>query len=197
MRICTFPGCGRKHYAKGVCWTHYQMHHVRGQELRTIYGPTNHKPPSKCKYPGCDRIAHSKGYCNFHYIRFRKYGSPDITHTRGRKSQGGHSYYPNHSLLIRNRLIKLDMTPICQVCGKKKAKFTHHIDGTNTNHTIENLLPVCSKKCHNKLHVPTGYKKWFEENGMSSVLHPSDRWLSKKEIERMFEHDQIRFLKKK
>ena len=26
MRLCTFPGCGRKHRAKGYCYTHWRQH---------------------------------------------------------------------------------------------------------------------------------------------------------------------------
>ena len=62
---------------------------------------------------------------------------------------GGTSEYPNHSLMKKIRKVKLIQTNgKCEDCGKKKKKLhVHHLDGTKTNHAINNLRVVCYK-CH-------------------------------------------------
>ena len=61
--------------------------------------------------------------------------------------------YPNHYTMKKNRIIKLQQTKgKCEIC-KQKAQVVHHIDESSDNHSIDNLLAVCSK-CHKCLHHP-------------------------------------------
>lgn len=55
MRICTYDGCGRKHYAKGVCYCHYRQLRTTGV-LRTIVprDSTNKGAPNKAGYTQVD-----------------------------------------------------------------------------------------------------------------------------------------------
>lgn len=65
--------------------------------------------------------------------------------------QGLHFEYPNHYLMKKNRIIKLkQVNGLCEIC-KNQAKVIHHIDGSNDNHDVENLIAVCFS-CHKVLH---------------------------------------------
>ena len=150
QRVCSYPGCGRNHYAKGLCKAHYVMSHVRKQVLRCIY-PNAVKPVRKCSFSGCEHTT-TRAYCNTHESRIYRHGDVNISLKRGVKSQGGHQQYPNHSLLKRNRLIKLAQNPICEFCGKAPSKIVHHRDGKKTDHSLENLYAVCGGVCHSKEH---------------------------------------------
>jgi hypothetical protein len=83
----------------------------------------------------------------------------------------GCSEYPNHALMKKNRLIKLQETRrICEICGKEGMTI-HHKDGLKANHQINNLIVVCLK-CHGFLHNkgPLQKKrmtKWKRYFGMS------------------------------
>ena len=60
--------------------------------------------------------------------------------------------YPNRSLFDKNKLIVLkNNSYMCCNCGNK-ATEVHHKDGSKTNHSINNLIPVCDE-CHKQLHV--------------------------------------------
>jgi len=150
QRVCSFEGCGRPYYAKGLCKAHYVMTHQRHKPLRAI-NPKGVKPLHKCAVPECTNST-KRVYCRTHEARIYRHGDVNISLKRGAKSQGGHQQYPNHSLLKRNRLIKLAQNPICEFCGKAPSKITHHKDGRKTNHSLENLYAVCGGVCHSKAH---------------------------------------------
>lgn len=154
QRLCSYPGCGRKHFAKDLCRSHYLIVHSYKQAIRPLYTKDNPKSDHKCKIEGCTKRRYSSGYCQMHNYRFKKNGDPFIVHTRGVKGNGGHQDYPNHSLFKRNRLIVLKENPLCSGCGDKTnrlAQHVHHIDGSRDNHEISNLLPVCVR-CHFSIH---------------------------------------------
>ena len=59
--------------------------------------------------------------------------------------KGGVADYPNHGVMRRNRLIKLQQAKgRCEIpdCGKKAYKI-HHIDGSKDNHSLDNLIVLC------------------------------------------------------
>lgn len=62
-RICTVPGCGRPHDARGLCAYHYGRE-SRASALSGI-----------CKVPGCGRPVEARGWCNPHYQRWKRTGS--------------------------------------------------------------------------------------------------------------------------
>lgn len=53
---CTMPGCGGKHYGRGLCSKHYQRIH-RGENM------------GKCIIDGCGNSASVKNLCWKHYTR--------------------------------------------------------------------------------------------------------------------------------
>ena len=64
---------------------------------------------------------------------------------------GGVAQYPNHSEMKRQRLKVLQRTKgKCEICGES-ARSIHHIDEDKSNHTLDNLLAVCTK-CHGTIH---------------------------------------------
>lgn len=61
-RICSFPDCGAKHVAHGLCSGH-RMQLKRGDELR----PIDRTPrPKLCTFPDCGRPNYVKGLCHGH-----------------------------------------------------------------------------------------------------------------------------------
>ena len=71
-RICAFPGCGRRHNARGLCCTH-QGQFERGAELKLI--PAR-DPDRGCAVDGCDARRHAGAYCAVHYARLKRTGDP-------------------------------------------------------------------------------------------------------------------------
>jgi hypothetical protein len=61
------------------------------------------------------------------------------------------STYVNHYKMKQSRLIKLKQAEgKCEACGKK-GSMIHHIDFTNYNHDIKNLILLCNN-CHKVIH---------------------------------------------
>jgi len=64
--VCSVPGCGRPHKAKGFCDRHYQ---------NSLYIKHNNEKPQKtCSVEGCLRRRLAKGLCNLHYTRVYRTG---------------------------------------------------------------------------------------------------------------------------
>ena len=59
-------------------------------------------------------------------------------------------------------LFRENTLSICDINGKNKKLFVHHLDGNHENDNIENLSIVCSK-CHNIIHK-RGYNFWTSQN---------------------------------
>lgn len=79
--------------------------------------------------------------------------------------------YINHYQMKQVRKLKIKTTQNkCEKCGEI-AKQLHHLDHTNYNHAIDNLLILCIK-CHQKLH-PSKYKQLygFTMKELASLLH--------------------------
>lgn len=54
---CKFKCCRNKHYARGLCITHWQIANDQSEDKIA------------CKEDGCERAAIAKGYCNAHYSK--------------------------------------------------------------------------------------------------------------------------------
>lgn len=73
QRICEFPGCGRPHYAHGLCRPHGRQK-KRGQALVGL-------PPyvrRHCSVQACDLEPVSLGLCSKHRARLDKHGDPNV-----------------------------------------------------------------------------------------------------------------------
>ena len=78
---------------------------------------------------------------------------------------GGTSEYPNHNELkkIRIKILKKSKGK-CEICGNP-ANVVHHIDGSKTNHSMKNLIPLCDP-CHWAVHK----KEYGERSGTSKYV---------------------------
>lgn len=69
-RSCSISGCAKRHYARGMCATHYQRWRAENPSPRDTNTQTN------CSVIGCGRSADAKGFCHMHYRRWQKTGDP-------------------------------------------------------------------------------------------------------------------------
>lgn len=69
---CTFDGCERDPYCKGLCRSHYRQQN-KGQDLR----PLLETYPEICRESGCDRPVEVKArsLCGRHYSQLRRSGA--------------------------------------------------------------------------------------------------------------------------
>lgn len=71
-RLCSVPGCQRKHYGRGWCNTHYRRWYVHG----SVALPQ--KEQRSCSVDGCARPFLAKGLCRLHYDRLHLTGRLDL-----------------------------------------------------------------------------------------------------------------------
>jgi Recombination endonuclease VII len=74
--VCTHPGCGRPHKARGYCQTHYMQFRRGVSAIGEIRSRVRDKPPA-CIEDGCAEPVKAKGLCKTHYQRLLRHG-----HTR-------------------------------------------------------------------------------------------------------------------
>ena len=85
--------------------------------------------------------------------------------------KGGIAEYPNHYLMKKNRLLKLQETKAkCEICGRR-ANTIHHKDGSKDNHSIKNLIVLCHS-CHSIIDLKRGNQgghttKFIRKYGMT------------------------------
>lgn len=78
MKICSIEGCGKKHWARGYCASHYRAFMTYGDPLvkkRPFYQRVH---PEFCIEPGCTRKYRLHGYCMSHYFHHLIDGSLPI-----------------------------------------------------------------------------------------------------------------------
>ena len=76
---CTFPDCGKPHFAKGWCQGHYAQV-ARGHTMHPLYQPAKGRV---CEVDGCDRPQYAKGVCQTHRRQQRE-GRTDLRPIRPR-----------------------------------------------------------------------------------------------------------------
>ena len=64
-RFCEFPECGRIHYGKGYCHTHYAQLRKSGRVFKIG------RERAECSLDWCREISSGKGYCKKHYNQSR------------------------------------------------------------------------------------------------------------------------------
>lgn len=87
-KFCDFEGCGRKHYAHGLCATHDNQRR-RGLELSPIraYRTTGPREKTPCAFEGCVNPSRTKGWCTGHWSQVVRLGSAK-TPLRARRANG-------------------------------------------------------------------------------------------------------------
>lgn len=149
---CKDEKCKGQHYAKGLCQKHYI------KKMYLLANPDRARLGEKiCEAENCTKsILSTSIFCAKHNERFKAGNTLDLSiklkkgAPTGKDNhwwKGGVSDYPNHGLLKKQRLKKLESVNYkCEECGKQ-AVLTHHLDKTKTNHALENLKALCNK-CH-------------------------------------------------
>lgn len=72
-RICSIPGCGKRHYGNGFCKSHNRRFALYGHPLTSLK-----KARQFCSVDGCDAPCHGHGFCLKHYRRWEKHGDPTV-----------------------------------------------------------------------------------------------------------------------
>ena len=121
--------CGKKHYAKGFCNSHYNTWRA-GRPLQYAI----------CKIPHCG--AEVKKYIDAQLCASHFYKS---LRKKSYKKDGGKWGYKDY------RKIQTKQKERCDVCGVTKNLIIHHKDKNKRNSNWDNLMTVC-KSCHKTLH---------------------------------------------
>lgn len=75
-RVCSVPGCGQPHHARGLCQKHYDEMRKKDRRARRLgSGTTGRERVRVCSVPECNRPHHARGYCKLHYARLSKSGT--------------------------------------------------------------------------------------------------------------------------
>lgn len=175
--LCAVEGCnlvvrGKQKY----CRKHYVRNRRTGNPLGLL---------TPCQWPGCTRTGHEK-FCSYHKNTKRPPGAPRGWYLMGERNpnwNGGVCEYKNHGDFKRSRLSVLQTANyICADCGGP-AREVHHKDGSTSNHSTENLVPLC-KKCHKKYDRPytSKYKRLYGYtlNEMSKIYGVSSNTVLKR-----------------
>ena len=81
VKVCSVRGCGKKHYAKGLCVNHYQSARNRAQKEKAtsqrIVKPNRPRvEPKMCSIKGCGKKVVARGLCMNHYQQMRRKAKP-------------------------------------------------------------------------------------------------------------------------
>lgn len=109
-----------------------------------------------CRVLNCNLPAKTYGLCSKHYTRWNRYKDVSLVKSVpfGKNHhwwKNGVAEYPKHTIMKRNRKLKiLQVNGLCEKCGQKGFHI-HHKDGSKDNHNLDNLMFLCIK-CHYALH---------------------------------------------
>ena len=140
-RICSFDGCGRKHYGRGFCNGHW-MQWRQGRDLAPLRIFGERQTPRFCSVNGCDRPHNSNGLCHQHrkqqlrgipfrpIRKIRPPGSGTINnHGYKMIATAGGRARPEHRVIMESIIGR----PL--VAGEN----VHHINGVRDDNRPENL----------------------------------------------------------
>ena len=156
IKYCSEENCNNKHYVKGLCKNHYT---TKIRDTKLLIGGDSIKFGKVCLADKCNRKIKKtidRDYCFKHIIiKNKELIGEEIKGVNHWSWKGGKSAYKDHSLMKRNRKIKLRQSNnSCEDCGissDKKTLHVHHLDQSKDNHLLENLKIVCPK-CHGIYH---------------------------------------------
>lgn len=82
-RLCSMPGCARKHHALGLCFNHYRQDRNRESQLQQ----PSESPPI-CEVDYCPDLAKTAGLCTKHYTNMRRHSTYEAPRPRPTAGRG-------------------------------------------------------------------------------------------------------------
>lgn len=135
-RKCTAPDCGRRHYARDLCFMHYKRL-ITGRDMAApprVYGV------KVCQADGCERSTVARGLCVTHYQRLKD-GRPLDAPLK--KTDGSGYTCPKGYvwLSVDGEKISAHRHAMQTQLGRKLRddESVHHINGIRNDNRPENL----------------------------------------------------------
>lgn len=152
MRLCSVEGCGRKHWATGLCNTHLARANRLGDPGPAEVREYHERGP--CTVAGCDQTTEARGLCAMHYMRDRRTGSPLVV--RSTSKGDAVSYAGAHSRVrdLRGR----PSAYACVDCGEQAMDWAYDHGDPGEKHdergrpystNPDRYRPMC-RPCHGR-----------------------------------------------
>lgn len=143
MKMCSIPGCDRKHAANGVCLMHYK----RFRRYGSYDLPT--KQVQLCEH--CNREVEARGLCSAHYQMWKRHKDP--LHADKKRAELEPVFVDKQGYWAtrgsgRNNVHRA-------IANALPGQIVHHVDGDKLNNGIDNLY-LCDDHakhllCHRSL----------------------------------------------
>jgi hypothetical protein len=174
--VCDMEGCGRKHYARGLCKTH----NLRKKTGADMHAPVAQKSNGVCDMEGCGQKHHARGLCEAHYKRKRNgtdMHAPIAKQTRTGESEwavGSNGYVSRSSsgkLQTQHRFVMSEHLGRLLLAHEN----VHHKNGVRDDNRLENLelwstSQPNGQRVEDKANWAIELLKLYRPNSLSSLI---------------------------